>query len=57
MDLVPYLSLGSAVAALALAAYFFGVVKRASPGNPPPRTSWAQCARLHIDAYRLACST
>jgi len=33
VDLVPYLSLGSAVAALLLAAYFFGVVKKASPGN------------------------
>ena len=33
MDLVPYLSVGAAVAALLLAFYFFGVVKKASPGN------------------------
>ena len=33
MDAVPYLALGSAVAALALAAYFFNVVKAADPGN------------------------
>jgi K(+)-stimulated pyrophosphate-energized sodium pump len=31
---VPYLSLAAALAALVLAAYFFGVVKRADPGSP-----------------------
>ncbi|MCH9803056.1 sodium/proton-translocating pyrophosphatase, partial [bacterium] len=33
MDAIPYLAGGSAVAALALAAYFFNVVKAADPGN------------------------
>ncbi len=33
MDLIPYLALASAAAALVLATYFFKVVKRASPGN------------------------
>jgi K(+)-stimulated pyrophosphate-energized sodium pump len=34
VDLVPYLALASAVAALALAGFFYTVVKKASPGNP-----------------------
>ena len=34
MTAVPYLSALAAAAALALAAYFFGVVKKADPGNP-----------------------
>ena len=34
MDLVPYLALASAAAALALAGFFYTVVKKASPGNP-----------------------
>lgn len=33
MDIVPYLALISALAALALAGYFFADVKKASPGN------------------------
>ena len=33
MEVVPYLSLLAAVAALVLAAYFFGVVRKADPGN------------------------
>ena len=33
MDVIPYLAGGSALAALALAAYFFNVVKAADPGN------------------------
>jgi len=33
VDAIPYLAGGSAVAALALAAYFFNVVKAADPGN------------------------
>ena len=33
MDAVPYISLGASLAALVLAAYFFGVVKKADPGN------------------------
>ena len=33
MDLVPYLALLSAIAALGLAAYFFADVKKASPGS------------------------
>ena len=33
MDVIPHLSAVTALAALALAAYFFTVVKRASPGN------------------------
>ena len=34
MDSVPYIALVAAAAGLALAAYFFGVVKRADPGTP-----------------------
>ena len=34
MTAIPYLSAISALAALALAAYFFGVVRKADPGNP-----------------------
>ena len=34
MDLVPYLSFGAALAALVVAAYFFGVVRKADPGTP-----------------------
>ncbi len=33
MDAIPYLAGGSALAALALAVYFFTVVKAADPGN------------------------
>lgn len=33
MELIPYLALGSALAALALAAFFYLEVKKASPGN------------------------
>ncbi len=33
MDAIPYLAGGSAILALALAAYFFSVVKAADPGN------------------------
>jgi len=33
VDVIPYLAGGSALAALALAAYFFNVVKAADPGN------------------------
>ena len=33
MDAIPYLAGGSALAALALATYFFSVVKAADPGN------------------------
>ena len=34
MEAVPYLSLAASAAALVLAAYFFGVVKKADPGTP-----------------------
>jgi len=34
VDSVPYIALVAAAAGLALAAYFFGVVKRADPGTP-----------------------
>jgi K(+)-stimulated pyrophosphate-energized sodium pump len=34
LDTVPYLSLGAALAALVVAAYFFGVVRKADPGTP-----------------------
>ena len=34
MTAIPYVSAISALAALALAGYFFGVVKKADPGNP-----------------------
>ncbi len=33
MEVIPYLALGSAVAALLLAVFFYGDVKKASPGN------------------------
>jgi K(+)-stimulated pyrophosphate-energized sodium pump len=33
LDAVPYLSAAAAIAGLVLAAFFFGVVKRADPGN------------------------
>jgi len=34
VEAVPYLSLAASAAALVLAAYFFGVVKKADPGTP-----------------------
>ena len=34
MDAIPYISAGTAIAGLALAAYFYTWVKKADPGNP-----------------------